>query len=75
MMSEFRAKYGIEVVHAWGMTETSPIGTVNALLGKHNTLSEEGRNTIRESQGRPPYGVQLKIVGDDGHQLPEDGLA
>ena len=68
-------KYGVEVVHAWGMTETSPIGTVNALLSKHNTLSEEGRNKIRESQGRPPYGVQLKIVGEDGHQLPEDGIA
>ncbi|NVE93065.1 long-chain fatty acid--CoA ligase [Halomonas titanicae] len=75
MMSEFRGKYGVEVVHAWGMTETSPIGTVNALLSKHNTLSEEGRNKIRESQGRPPYGVQLKIVGEDGHQLPEDGIA
>ncbi|WP_322002806.1 long-chain-fatty-acid--CoA ligase [Marinobacter alexandrii] len=75
MMSEFRDKYGIEVLHAWGMTETSPIGTVNALLAKHNTLSEEGRNKIRESQGRPPYGVQLKIVGDDGSHLPEDGIA
>ena len=75
MMSEFRGKYGVDVVHAWGMTETSPIGTVNALLAKHDTLLEGERNKIRESQGRPPYGVQLKIVGDDGHQLPEDGVA
>jgi len=74
MMSEFRTRYGVEVIHAWGMTETSPIGTVNSLLGKHSALTEAERNKIRESQGRPPYGVQLKIVGDDGRELEENGL-
>ncbi|MGE0531672.1 MAG: long-chain fatty acid--CoA ligase [Hyphomonadaceae bacterium] len=75
MIAEFRDKYGVEVVHAWGMTETSPLGTANALLDRHTTLSDEEQAKIRESQGRPPYGVELKIVDDDGLRLPEDGKA
>tara|TARA_Y100000780_G_C13656664_1_gene406826 strand:- start:877 stop:1584 length:708 start_codon:yes stop_codon:yes gene_type:complete len=73
MMSEFRTRYDVEVIHAWGMTETSPIGTANTLLRKHSALTEQEKNTIRESQGRPPYGVQLRIVGDDGRELKENG--
>lgn len=75
MISEFRDKYGVEVVHAWGMTETSPLGTANALLERHTALSNEEQAKIRECQGRPPYGVELKIVADDGTRLPEDGRA
>ncbi|MBC9883716.1 long-chain fatty acid--CoA ligase [Bradyrhizobium sp. INPA01-394B] len=75
MIAEFRDKYGTEVVHAWGMTETSPLGTANALLERHGKLSEAEQAKIRESQGRPPYGVELKIVDDEGNRLPEDGVA
>ena len=75
MISEFRDKYGTEVVHAWGMTETSPLGTANALLERHGKLSDAEQAKIRESQGRPPYGVELKIVDDEGNRLPEDGVA
>ncbi|SSC64663.1 unnamed protein product [Ciceribacter selenitireducens ATCC BAA-1503] len=75
MIAEFRDKYGTEVVHAWGMTETSPLGTANALLERHMGMSPEQQAKIRESQGRPPYGVELKIVDDDGEALPEDGKA
>lgn len=73
MIAEFRDKYGTEVVHAWGMTETSPLGTANALLERHLGMSEEQQTKIRESQGRPPYGVELKILDDEGKTLPEDG--
>ncbi|MBC7152329.1 MAG: long-chain-fatty-acid--CoA ligase [Rhizobium sp.] len=75
MIADFRDKYGTEVVHAWGMTETSPLGTANALLERHLGMSEEQLAKIRESQGRPPYGVELKIVDDEGKTLPEDGKA
>lgn len=73
MIQAFREDYGVEVMHAWGMTETSPLGTLNTLLNKHDDLSEEQRLKIREGQGRPPYGVELRIVDDEGHLLPNDG--
>ena len=75
MIAEFRDKYDTEVVHAWGMTETSPIGTSNALLERHAGMTVEEQAKVRESQGRPPYGVELKIVDDEGSTLPEDGAA
>ena len=75
MIAEFRDKYGTEVVHAWGMTETSPLGTANALLERHAGMTKEEQAKVRESQGRPPYGVELKIVDDEGSTLPEDGAA
>ncbi len=71
----FRDLYGVETVHAWGMTETSPLGSVNQLLQKHTELDEEARNRVRTSQGRPMFGVELKITNDDGEILPEDGKA
>ncbi len=75
LIAAFRDKYGVEVVHAWGMTETSPLGTVNNLLRRHGGLLETEQARLRESQGRPPYGVELKIVDDQGRPLPEDGKA
>ena len=73
MITAFRDKYGVELIHAWGMTETSPLGTLNHLLQKHTDLSAEEKANVRLCQGRPPYGVELRIVGDDGLPLPEDG--
>ncbi|MBY6045031.1 long-chain-fatty-acid--CoA ligase [Phaeobacter italicus] len=73
MIPTFRDKYGVDLVHAWGMTETSPLGTLNQLLQKHDALDTEAQAKLREGQGRPPYGVDLRIVDDEGTVLPRDG--
>lgn len=73
MIPTFRDRYGVELIHAWGMTETSPLGTLNQLLQKHEGLSDAEKGKIREGQGRPPYGVELRLVDDEGMRLPEDG--
>ncbi|MEC8572655.1 MAG: AMP-binding protein, partial [Pseudomonadota bacterium] len=75
MIPTFRDKYGVDLVHAWGMTETSPLGTLNQLLQKHDALDTEAQAKLREGQGRPPYGVDLRIVDDEGTVLPRDGQA
>ncbi|MFV2034317.1 MAG: long-chain fatty acid--CoA ligase, partial [Halocynthiibacter sp.] len=75
MIAEFRDKYGVDLVHAWGMTETSPLGSLNQLKQKHGALSDDEKAVIRQSQGRPPYGVELRIVDEDGAVLPDDGVA
>jgi acyl-CoA synthetase (AMP-forming)/AMP-acid ligase II len=73
MMKTFRHKYGIEVVHAWGMTEMSPLGTTCTLQIKHLSLPEDQQQAILETQGHPVYGVDMKIVDDAGKELPWDG--
>ncbi|MEL6242077.1 MAG: long-chain-fatty-acid--CoA ligase [Pseudomonadota bacterium] len=75
MITAFREKYGVETVHAWGMTEMSPLGTGNKLLAKHKKLPEADQHKLRENQGRPPWGVELKIIGETGDVLPHDGEA
>ncbi len=73
MFAEFRDKHGTELIHAWGMTETSPLGTLNQLLQKHGELSTEEQAELRASQGRPPFGVDLRIVDENAQPLPHDG--
>ena len=73
MIETFNKKYGVDVLHAWGMTEMSPLGTVCTLKEKHRDLPDEGKMHIRLKQGRAIYGVDMKIVGDDGRELPWDG--
>jgi fatty-acyl-CoA synthase len=73
MIPTFRDRYGVELIHAWGMTETSPLGTLNQLLQKHEALPEDEKAAIRLGQGRPPYGVELRIVDAEGRVLPNDG--
>ncbi len=73
MIETFREDYGVDTVHAWGMSEMSPLGTTNYPLAKHLSLPAEEQHKLRESQGRPPFGVELKIVDDDGNDLPHDG--
>ncbi|WP_163852336.1 long-chain fatty acid--CoA ligase [Pseudooceanicola aestuarii] len=73
MLREFRDKYDVDLVHAWGMTETSPLGTLNQLLQKHTDLPEAERLKLREGQGRPPWGVDLRILDEAGTPLPHDG--
>jgi len=73
MMKTFRHQYGIEVVHAWGMTEMSPLGTACTLQSKHLALPEEQQEELLAKQGHAIYGVDMKIVDDDGKELPWDG--
>jgi 3-(methylthio)propionyl---CoA ligase len=73
MIDAFREEYGVEVLHAWGMTEMSPLGTLCTLKNKHLSMSAGEQMKIRLKQGRAIYGVDLKIVGEDGKELPWDG--
>jgi fatty-acyl-CoA synthase len=75
MIAAFRDTYGVEVIHAWGMTEMSPLGSTNQPLAKHFDLPLAEQYALRENQGRPPWGVDLKIVDPDGAELPRDGIA
>jgi len=73
MLDRFRDDYDIEVLHAWGMTELSPLGTVNNIKNKHLKMPEEDLRQLRTLQGRPPFGVELGIFDDEAKQLPNDG--
>jgi 3-(methylthio)propionyl---CoA ligase len=73
MIDAFREEYGVEVLHAWGMTEMSPLGTLCTLKNKHLEMSPEEQMKIRLKQGRAIFGVDMKIVGEDGDELPWDG--
>jgi fatty-acyl-CoA synthase len=64
---------GVQVVHAWGMTETSPIGTMCTPRRGFEQLDEEAQIDFLSRQGRVPFGVELRIVNDDGAELPRDG--
>lgn len=75
MIDTFREDYGVDLIHAWGMTEMSPLGTSNQPLAKHAKLPIEEQHKMRLNQGRPPYGMELKIVDEDGNDLPNDGKA
>ncbi|MDP3422153.1 MAG: 3-(methylthio)propionyl-CoA ligase [Burkholderiaceae bacterium] len=73
MLRTFHDTYGVEVLHAWGMTEMSPLGTVCTLKNKQLAFDEDGRMKVRLKQGRVVYGVDMKIVSPDGVELPWDG--
>jgi len=75
MSERFEKEFGAFVVHAWGMTEMSPLGTVCNLLPKHAGYSLDQRLDLQMKQGRTPYGVEMKIVDEDGKELPRDGKA
>jgi fatty-acyl-CoA synthase len=72
-MRSFEVDYGVEVLHAWGMTEMSPVGTVAQLTGKHKDASQDERLAVKSKQGRAVPGVDFKIVDADGRELPWDG--
>ncbi len=73
MIHAFQEDYGVEVLHAWGMTEMSPLGTLNTLKNKQLSLPADEQMKIRLKQGRAIYGVDMKIVDADGKELPWDG--
>ncbi|AMP03378.1 3-(methylthio)propionyl-CoA ligase [Collimonas pratensis] len=74
MMKSLRHRYGVEVVHAWGMTEMSPLGTTGSLQTKHLSLPLEQQELLLQKQGHAIYGVDMKIVDDLGKELPWDGV-
>lgn len=65
---------GVEVVHAWGMTEMSPLGTACRLKNCHNEIDDTSRLKLFEKQGRAFFGIDMKIVDDEGQELPWDGI-
>jgi 3-(methylthio)propionyl---CoA ligase len=75
MMQTLEDDFGIEVNHAWGMTEMSPLGCVSKLQEKHMSLPPEAQRKLREKQGHVVFGVDWKIVNGDGDELPWDGKA
>ncbi len=73
MMKTFQEVYDVKVLHAWGMTEMSPVGTVGILKAKHLSLDPEAQRAVQSAQGRAVFGVDMKIVGENGEELPWDG--
>jgi acyl-CoA synthetase (AMP-forming)/AMP-acid ligase II len=75
MIEKFQKNYGVQVNHAWGMTETSPLGTVGTLNAEALTLSDDEKLDVQSKQGRALFGVEIKITDDSGKELPHDGKA
>ena len=75
MLERFENQFGAEVVQGWGMTETSPIGVISKLLTKHDHVQGEELIKVKLKQGRGVWGVDLKIVNDEGQIQPWDGVA
>jgi 3-(methylthio)propionyl---CoA ligase len=75
MIRAFEVEYGVEVLHAWGMTEMSPLGTLAQLKARHEHADIEIKLAVKSKQGRALYGVDLKITDSEGKELPWDGKA
>jgi len=73
MTKAFQDVYGVEVIHAWGMTEMSPLGTVCTLKPEYAGLTGEARLDVQQKQGHPPFSVEMKIIDDSNRPLPWDG--
>ncbi len=73
MIDAFREDYSVDVLHAWGMTELSPLGTLCTLKNKHLKLSADEQMKLRLKQGRCIFGIDMKIVDGNGQALPHDG--
>ena len=73
MMRAFIEHHGSDVIHAWGMTEMSPIGSINTQRGGLDHLDRDALWQLKLKQGRPQYGVEMKITDDEGRELPRDG--
>jgi fatty-acyl-CoA synthase len=73
MTKAFQDVYGVEVCHAWGMTEMSPLGSLGSLKPEYADLAGEARLDVQVKQGHPPFGVEMKITDDDNVPLARDG--
>ena len=69
----FHDRYGVDVLHAWGMTETSPLGTLGSPNARVAGLSYDERMVYKLKQGRPPLGIDMKLTDDEDRELPHDG--
>ena len=74
VIDSFRDEYGVAVDHAWGMTETSPLGTVYAPKPPNDPLPDDQRRRLPYKQGRAIFGIDMRIIDDAGHELPWDGV-
>jgi len=74
MIRTFAERYGVELIHGWGMTEMSPVGSLSTLKPRQAAEDREAEYAARARQGRPLYGVEFKIVDPGGKRLPEDGI-
>ena len=75
MQQCFEDQHNVEVIHCWGMTETSPLGTTSKLMTQHQELSREEQQRVRLKQGRPVFGIDMRIVDDQGIEQPWNGKA
>jgi fatty-acyl-CoA synthase len=73
MTQKFEEVYEVEVCHAWGMTEMSPLGTLGSIKPEYAGLTGEAKLDIQMKQGHPPFGVEMKIADDSNRELPRDG--
>ena len=73
MIKAFRDNYGVDVIHGWGMTEMSPLGTTSALKPEYAGLTGEAALDVKQKQGATPFGVEMKITDDAGRAVPWDG--
>jgi len=73
VLDKFEENYGVEVIQGWGMTEMSPVGAVSELKAVHRDMPREQQITYKLKQGRAIFGVEMKLVDDDGAELPHDG--
>jgi fatty-acyl-CoA synthase len=73
MTKTFQDVYGVEVIHAWGMTEMSPLGSLCTMKPEHATLTGDALLDVKMKQGHAPFGVDMKITDDAGKEVPWDG--
>ncbi len=73
VLRAFEEDYGVEVIHGWGMTEMSPMGTLGKLLPEHDKADHETRIKTKLKQGRVPFTVEMKVVDEEGRERPHDG--
>ncbi len=73
MTQKFRDNYDVDVIHAWGMTEMSPLGSLGSLKPQMADLTGDALLDLKEKQGYAPFGVEMKITDDDNRELPWDG--
>ncbi|MES2090903.1 MAG: AMP-binding protein, partial [Pseudomonadota bacterium] len=75
MIKTLQDDFNVEVIHAWGMTELSPLGTLSRLKAKHADLTKDAKQHILEKQGKGIYGIDMRIVDQEGKVLPWDGVS
>ena len=73
IIKDFREKHGVHVQQAWGMTETSPLGTANTPLGKHTDLEHHQSIALMENAGRTNWAVEIRVIDDSGEEIERGG--